>query len=187
MTNPRFAGLSRVTRADAPAAVAKDGKKYPDEKGMEPDEEMEAEEDEAEAEDPEAGNKEDDMKDKDKMDASQASDANANADALAAARAEERQRMSAISESEHFAGREMVAIDLFANTDLPADKVATMLSRMPANASAAESEQMLQNMREDGQADLGQGGEDEIDAAADNHGWGKAHAAVAQRYGRAKA
>lgn len=201
MSKPRFGGLSDVMRgqSEVPAQQAKEPlTPEPD------DEEMEAGNGEDEEEDT-------DMSDKEKKgaqasastptnDAPATPEAKGNNpaqgaaapdgghsggdDAVATARAEERQRIADVFASEHVQGREMAAAELLAGSDMNADKITAMLPKLTPAASADDGKQMLAQMRENADPDLGNEGEaDPAAAAADNHGWGKIHDEIRQERG----
>ena len=107
-------------------------------------------------------------------------------------------RMNAVFASEHYAGREATAAKLLGKPSMSAEDIVDVLADMPKaekqelsadqqrEAAEAAGRQEMQDALKSQKnsnidADSGQKG-----ASADepNHGWGKAHAAVAKRYGR---
>lgn len=97
-------------------------------------------------------------------------------------------RFNAVLASEHYAGRETLAHSLLAKDALSAADIIETLQaaekKAAPEASADEGSNMLASMREGADADLGTEGGEELDAKADNHGWGKAHAKIAKMHGR---
>ena len=95
---------------------------------------------------------------------------------------------TAVLASEHYAGRETLAHSLLAKDALSAADIIETLQaaekKAAPEASADEGSNMLASMREGADADLGTEGGEELDAKADNHGWGKAHAKIAKMHGR---
>lgn len=188
MNKPRFGGLGSVMRGPALAQE--------DMPGCDPDEDAPDDEDES---GPDAGAK---KKDKTMTEKKEGAEAQAEApktttvaaeqpvqqqggDAVAAARTEERKRVADVFASEDVKGREMAAAELLANSDMSAAGIVAMLPKLTPAASADDGRQMLEQMRQGADADLGQGGDAEPQAV-ENHGWGKAHAKVSKMHGLAR-
>lgn len=95
-------------------------------------------------------------------------------------------RATTVLASQHFAGHETQAAKLLANPKLSADEIVEMLADMPDGDGA----KMLDAIKAGNNPKLGSGeggGSTSGSNSADNHGWGKAHANVAKRYGRSGA
>lgn len=97
----------------------------------------------------------------------------------------ERNRLAKVVASEHYAGREALAADLFAS-DMSADQIISALAKVgkpSAEASDGDSATILAALAKSN-PDLGTDGDGAGAGANADHGWKKAHAAVAKQYGR---
>lgn len=179
----RFGGLGGAMRSSssAPAIAASAGGMKP---GDEDTEAMEGDEEEEAEADAEAGA----MEPEPEAAATPAPVAEAPAAGTAAA---ERARVAAVAkavaEDKNCQGKADLALSMLADDDyagLSASGIIKILGKQNSTTTNAASEgaEMMAQMREQGDIDTGAGG-DEIDAAAENHGWGKAHAKVAKRFG----
>lgn len=198
MSNPRFAELGGVMRGQArtPARHAQASEDLPGEMPGEDDE----------TEDCEAGNGGDDEETTMTTQTEQSAaagtpaastsqggaaqnqnpngQANSGQPDAAAIRAEERQRIADVFASEAVTGRELAAAELLANSDMTAGAIVAMLPKLTPAASADEGAQMLAQMRNGTDVDLGTGDDADQSANADNHGWGKAMSKAARLSGR---
>lgn len=179
MRKPRFAGLGGVMRgqADIPTAAARSGAAPGTEPDEDEDHECEADASEDEDEDMTDTKKKPACADDQPGTAAVETTPDQTAsDPVSLARAEERQRISDVFASEHVAGREKAAAKLLATSDMSASAIVAVLPDLtPAAAASDDGAAMLAAMRENANADLGQGGEPQVEA---NHGWGDIHAEV---------
>ena len=97
-------------------------------------------------------------------------DAGASAsDAQASPVAAERRRTAGVFASEHFKGREQAAGHLLTETDMSAAAIDKTLATLPAHAAGADAgKAMLEQAREDGQADVGDDNSADLSADAGN-------------------
>lgn len=112
----------------------------------------------------------------------------AAAQAASAATKAANERFNAVLASEHFAGREALGQKLLSNDKLSAEDIIDMLQaaeKKPEPEASDDGGNMLAQMREGADADLGTEGGDTT-LQAENHGWGTAHARVAKMFGGAK-